>query len=98
MTLVKKKYINHLELMRLGQRFMTILQNAMINVQLKKTGTGIFTCFYENKSITDDLATYFLIQKEVDFIEVGFDKRYPEGRHAPITDSDMRVFIKNEEL
>ncbi|EWC90790.1 hypothetical protein PFNF54_00435 [Plasmodium falciparum NF54] len=64
--------------MRLGQRFMTILQNAMINVQLKKTGTGIFTCFYENKSITDDLATYFLIQKEVDFIEVGFDKRYPE--------------------
>ncbi|SOV73896.1 conserved Plasmodium protein, unknown function [Plasmodium sp. gorilla clade G3] len=93
-----KKYINHLELMRLGQRFMTILQNAMINVQLKKTGTGIFTCFYENKSITEDLATYFLIQKEVDFIEVGFDKRYPEGRHAPITDSDMRVSIKNEEL
>ncbi|ETW32645.1 hypothetical protein PFTANZ_06635, partial [Plasmodium falciparum Tanzania (2000708)] len=38
--------------MRLGQRFMTILQNAMINVQLKKTGTGIFTCFYENKCYT----------------------------------------------
>ncbi|EUT92259.1 hypothetical protein PFAG_00398 [Plasmodium falciparum Santa Lucia] len=67
--------------MRLGQRFMTILQNAMINVQLKKTGTGIFTCFYENKSITDDLATYFLIQKEVDFIEVGFDKRYPGNKN-----------------
>ncbi|KYO03207.1 hypothetical protein PGSY75_0309100 [Plasmodium gaboni] len=93
-----KKYINHLELMRLGQKFMTILQNSMLNVQLKKTGNGIFTCFYDNKAITEDLATYFLIQKEVDFIEVGFDKRYPEGRQAPITDSDMRVSIKNEEL
>ncbi|SBS84898.1 conserved Plasmodium protein, unknown function [Plasmodium malariae] len=95
------KYLNHLELMKLGEKYMTLLQNAMLHVQLKKTGAGIFTCFYENKAVTEDLVTYFLIQKEIDFLEVGFDKRFPEGRSSPIVDSDMRIKLldmKNEEL
>ncbi|CRG95318.1 conserved Plasmodium protein, unknown function [Plasmodium gallinaceum] len=95
-----EKYLNHLEFMKLGEKYMTLLQNAMLHVQLKKTGKGIFTCYYENKAITEDLATYFLIQKEIDFIEVGFDKRFPEGRNSPIIDIDKRTskVEKNEEL
>ncbi|CRG99837.1 conserved Plasmodium protein, unknown function [Plasmodium relictum] len=93
-----KKYLNHLEFMKLGEKYMTLLQNAMLHVQLKKTGKGIFTCYYENKAITEDLATYFLIQKEIDFIEVGFDKRFPEGRNSPIIDIPERKIEKNEEL
>ncbi|GAB66242.1 hypothetical protein PCYB_084030 [Plasmodium cynomolgi strain B] len=72
---------NHLQLIRLGEKYMTLLHNAMISVQMKKTGVGIFTCFYQDKAITENLVTYFLMQKEVDFLEVGFDRRYP-GEHS----------------
>ncbi|CAA9987976.1 conserved Plasmodium protein, unknown function [Plasmodium knowlesi strain H] len=91
---IDKKYStfrNHLQLIRLGEKFMTLLQNAMINVQMKKTGVGIFTCFYQDKAITENLVTYFLMQKEVDFLEVGFDRRFPEGRSAPFVDVDERI-------
>ncbi|ANQ07638.1 Uncharacterized protein PCOAH_00020210 [Plasmodium coatneyi] len=91
---IDKKYRtfrNHLQLIRLGEKYMTLLQNAMINVQMKKTGVGIFTCFYQDKAMTENLVTYFLMQKEVDFLEVGFDRRFPEGRSEPIVDVDERI-------
>ncbi|CAG9479268.1 unnamed protein product [Plasmodium vivax] len=86
-----RTFRNHPQLIRLGEKYMTLLQNAMINVQLRRTGIGIFTCFYQDKAITENLVTYFLMQKEVDFLEVGFDRRFPEGRSAPIVDVDGRV-------
>ncbi|KJP89706.1 hypothetical protein AK88_00666 [Plasmodium fragile] len=91
-----RTYRNHLQLIRLGEKYMTLLQNAMMNVQMKKTGLGIFTCFYQDKAITENLVTYFLMQKEVDFLEVGFDRRFPEGRSAPIVDVDERVEPQGE--
>ncbi|SCM01411.1 conserved Plasmodium protein, unknown function [Plasmodium chabaudi adami] len=83
-------YKNHSNLMKLGEKYMTLLQNAMMNVQLKKNGVGEFICYYQKKEITENLATYFLIQKEIDYIQIGFDKRFPEGRTFPIVDADKR--------
>ncbi|CAD2086125.1 conserved Plasmodium protein, unknown function [Plasmodium vinckei lentum] len=83
-------YKSHSNLMRLGEKYMTLLQNAMMNVQLKKNGVGEFICYYQKKEITENLATYFLIQKEIDYIQIGFEKRFPEGRTFPIVDADNR--------
>ncbi|EUD65677.1 AUR protein kinase [Plasmodium inui San Antonio 1] len=91
-----RTFRNHLSLIRLGEKYMTLLQNAMMNVQMKKTGLGILTCFYQDKAITENLVTYFLMQKEVDFLEVGFDRRFPEGRSAPIVDVDGRSEPQNK--
>ncbi|GAW80729.1 hypothetical protein, conserved [Plasmodium gonderi] len=96
-----KKYLNHLQLISLGEKYMTLLQNAMMHVQIKKTGVGVFTCFYQDKAIKENLVTYFLLQKEVDFVEVGFDTKFPEGRDSPITDADRRMALQgqtNDEL
>ncbi|CXI01172.1 conserved Plasmodium protein, unknown function [Plasmodium berghei] len=83
-------YKSHSNLMKLGEKYMTLLQNAMLNVQLKKNGIGEFICYYQKKDITENLATYFLIQKEIDYIQIGFEKRFPEGRISPIVDAEKR--------
>ncbi|SBS89776.1 serine/threonine protein kinase 6 [Plasmodium ovale curtisi] len=89
-------YTKNSELMKLGDKFMTMLHNAMINVQLRKSGKGIFTCYYENKDIKEDLATYFLNQEEVDFIKVDFEDRFPGKRKRPFMGTNMRY--TNESL
>lgn len=97
-----KDFMKHMDMIKLGEKYMTLLQSAMIETQLKITGVGMFTCYYSKKSQTDDLITYFLIQKEVDFLEVGFDQKFPEGRSSPITTVQERKKLKdrtkNEEL
>ncbi|VWU50203.1 conserved protein, unknown function [Hepatocystis sp. ex Piliocolobus tephrosceles] len=84
------KYLTHLNFIKLGEIYMSELDGAMLPVQLKKTGAGIYTCFYQNKEITENLANYFLARKEIDFIKVDFDYKYPEGRNTPITSVELR--------
>lgn len=97
-----KNYMKHMNMIKLGEKYMTLLQSAMIESQLKITGVGMFTCYYSKKNQTENLVTYFLLQKEVDFLEVGFDKKYPEGRTEPYTTvaerKKLRDAIKNDEL
>ncbi|SBT34595.1 conserved Plasmodium protein, unknown function [Plasmodium ovale wallikeri] len=89
-------YAKNSELMKLGNKFMTMLHNAMINVQLRKSGKGTFTCYYQNKDIKEDLVTYFLNQEEVDFIKVDFEDRFPGKRKSPFMGTNMRY--TNESL
>lgn len=83
-------YKERSDFLDLGTRYMTVLQNAMLPVQLKITGIGEYTCFFRNKDMTNKLADYFLMQKEVDFIDVNNKILYPENRNVPITSRDER--------
>lgn len=71
-------------LIDLGSRYMTLLEAAMLPVQLKRTSLGVFTCYFTKKDMIPDLVTFFLIQKEVDFIDANKKEIFPEGRKAPI--------------
>lgn len=91
-------YKNRDKLIELGSRYMTVLQAAMLRVQLKRTSIGVFTCFFNKKEMIPDLITFFSIQKEVDFIEADKQVIYPEGRNAPITDREKRLELDEVKL
>lgn len=51
-------YKSHSNLMKLGEKYMTLLQNAMLNVQLKKNGIGEFICYYQKKGSNNKICNY----------------------------------------